>query len=146
MSEATNIEHTLTIEAKALEERLAARDPDFRRLQAIQRFLAELAAARTGFDGDVIQQAPLGREAASINEAAEFLIEDAGEPLAVADIFARLDKYGRRPAGKRPQRLLSNLLSENKNRFQSVPWKGRKRWWLRNRPLPKEGQKETPSG
>jgi hypothetical protein len=135
----TSIEHTLTIEARALEERLAARDPDFRRLQAIRRFLAELAAAGTGSPGSALQYAAPTREAASINEAAEFLIEEAGEPLAVADIFARLDKYGRRPAGKRPQRLLSNLLSENKNRFQSVPWKGRKRWWLRNRPLPKEG-------
>ena len=137
--EQTNIEHTLCAEAQALEARLAARDPEFRQLQVIRRALAELAAARTGSQSEPKFGAERTvRQAASIYDAAQFLIEDAGEPLAVGDIFVRLPKYGKIPGGRRPRWLLSNLLSAEKKRFESVPWKGRKRWWLKDRALPQE--------
>lgn len=139
----SNIERTLTAEAQALEERLTARDPEFRQLQVIRRALADLAAARTGgpeeADGGPRRG---GRPASSINEAALFLIEEAGEPLAVGEIFVRLPIYGKIPAGRRPQWLLSNLLSADKKKFQSVQWKGRKRWWIKDSPLPKEEKTE----
>jgi len=131
----------LTAEARALEERLAARDPEFRQLQVIRRALADLAAAaRTSRSEEADGGPERGRHAGSINEAALFLIEEAGEPLAVAEIFVRLPRYGKIPAGRRPQWLLSNLLSADKKRFQSVQWKGRRRWWINDAPLPKEAK------
>jgi hypothetical protein len=137
--EQTSVEQKLAAEARALEQRLAARDPEFRRLQVIKHALAELAAVRNELpvtaDGDTEEGV---RQAASIYEAAQFLIEEAGEPLAVGDIFVRLPKYGRIPGGGRPRWLLSNLLSADKKRFESVLWKGRKRWWLKDRALPSE--------
>jgi hypothetical protein len=135
MNGPSSIERTLFAEAHALEERLAARDPEFRQLQVIRRALAELAAARTGaaeITGEGL------RYAGSVSEAAQFLIEEAGEPLDVAEIFAGLPKYGKMPGGDRPRRLLSNYLSADTNRLQSVQWKGKRRWWVRGAELPKE--------
>jgi hypothetical protein len=138
----TNIERVLTAEARALEERLAARDPEFRQLQVVWRALAELAVAKTGGTGTETDPGAGVRYASSINEAAQFVVEEIGEPLAVGEIFARLPKYGRMPTGDRPQRLLSNYLSADTDRFRSVPWKGRRRWWIKDLPLPKEEQSE----
>jgi hypothetical protein len=135
MNGPSSIERALTAEAHALEGRLAARDAEFRQLQVIRRALAELAAARTGI-AEVAGGAI--RYANSISEAAQFLIEEAGEPLAVAEIFAGLPKYGKMPAGDRPQRLLSNYLSADSERFESVQWKGKRRWWVKGVELPKE--------
>lgn len=134
----SNIERALAAEVRALEERLAARDPEFRQLQVIRRTLEDLAATRTGGPEAGGEASSDGRYASTISEAAQLVIEEAGEPLAVGEIFARLPKYGRMPAGDRPQRLLSNYLSADTSRFRSVLWKGKRRWWITGAPVPGE--------
>ena len=103
---------------------------------------AQLAATRNGSAAresvreDATEEP--ARRANSIIEAAQFAIEDAAEPLSLSDVLDRVPRYGKAPGGKRPGWLLSNLMSAEKHRFQSVKWRGRKRWWLANKAVPEE--------
>lgn len=142
----TSLERKLEAEAAALEAKIAARDPEFRQLLILRKAVTEMARMRQIVPRgrqltllgrpDEKPEAKPARQATSIGDAAFYALEDAGEPMSLADLLAALPRYGKEPGGVKPSWNLSNTLSADKKRFQSVDWKESKRWWLTGKPLP----------
>ena len=61
-----------------------------------------------------------------------------GEPLSTADLIPEMEKIGGKVGGKDPSGNLASVLSKS-GRVKVVPWKGAKRWWPADKPVPASG-------
>jgi hypothetical protein len=145
----------------ALRAEIAARlekNEDYRALKALDTALAELGhASSVAVSGRMFIRARSFREVAragareqqiSQADAAEKVMDRAGEPVPIAELVQKVREEGAQVGGSDPHINLSSTLSKD-DRFRSVRYGGRQAWWLRRRRYPGEQMElaaQSPSG
>lgn len=125
-------------------ERLSA-NREYVELQALEKARADIVGKRNA--GEARSPSPFRKLAEEIvigrfkhgepsqTEAVAAALDEAGEPLTIAELVIKAKALGARVGGKNPRVNLGTTLSKG-DRFKAVRWKGEMRWWFADRPLP----------
>jgi hypothetical protein len=141
----TNIQDTVTA-LKALKDQHTKRladNPDFKAIQALDQAIAKLTGVPSGQTGRSFDRqftrdsAGNGQARLSQPAAARQVILNQGKPVRTQELLEEIQRMGVHVGGKNPRGNLVSILS-GRDQFKSVPWGGRKAWWVADQPLPKE--------
>ena len=135
-----------------IEQRLL-KDEDYKTLVALKKTIDAYESHKlemgttvqtTGTEHKAPPRRPSAKKARRLShrQASVTVLEEMKKPLAIDDLFSRLQKLGVRSTSAHPKSSLSSMLSSDRG-FELVRYEGKRCWWLAGRPVPSQ---EGPEG